>query len=42
MDKKILLLCFALLLAILPSCRKKTRQQKKIDKATKERIISNF
>jgi len=42
MDKNIILLLCVLLLAIAPACRKKTRQQKKVDKATKERIISNF
>ncbi len=42
MDSRIILLLALILLALLPNCRKRTRQQKKIDKATKERIISNF
>jgi hypothetical protein len=42
MDKKIALVCLVVLLTMLAGCRKKTRQQKKIDRVTKERIISNF
>ena len=37
-----LALLSALLITIFPGCRKKTRHQKKIDKANKEKIIRNF
>jgi hypothetical protein len=40
--KRVALICFVLFLTTLTACRKKTRQQKKIDRATKARIISNF
>ncbi len=39
---KLGLLLSILLLILVPSCRKRTRQQKKIDKVTKERIVNNF
>lgn len=42
MDMKTIMLLCTLLLTLLPSCRKRTRQQKKDDKITKERIVSNF
>ncbi len=42
MNKRIAIILCAALLAIFPGCRKKTRTQKKIDKVTKERIVSNF
>ena len=41
MNKKMALMLCGLLLIIISSCRKKSRQQKKIDQATKERIINN-
>lgn len=42
MDMRTIMLLCTLLLALLPNCRKRTRQQKKVDKITKERIVSNF
>jgi len=42
MDMRTIMLLCTLLLTLLPNCRKRTRQQKKADKITKERIVSNF